>query len=221
MDGTLAAFSKTFSNKITNEDAQKIAGSGEVVAIGVGNELLSIDARQMPQKSDTIFLKVSKLTKPQYTLQIFTNAMDALNVQPYLEDTYLHTVQTLSKKDTNRIMFNVTSDAASSGTSRFRILFNASTALPVSIAPVTSELKVYPNPIKNQQINYTFNALEKGYYAAGIYNQMGQQILNQRFDHAGGSLHKTIYIDKKLATGIYYLQVSNETKQYRQRILID
>lgn len=221
MDGTLAVFSKTFSNSVGNEDAQKIAGSGEVVSIGVANELLSIDARQMPQKNDTIFLKVSKLTKPQYTLQIFTNALDAVNVQPYLEDTYLHTVQTLSTRDTNRIVFNVTPDAASSGVNRFRILFNAATALPVSVAPGKSGMKVYPNPIKDQQISFTFNALEKGYYAAVVYDQKGQQILNQRFDHAGGSLNKTIYIDKKLATGIYYLQVSNKTKQYSQRILIE
>lgn len=221
IDGTLTAFSKTFSNEIKNEDAQKIAGSAEVVAIEVGKELLSIDARQFPQKNDTIFLKASKLTKPQYTLQIFTNAMDTGTVQPYLEDTYLHTVQTLSTKDTNRIAFNVTSDAASSNANRFRILFSASAPLPVTITPTESEMKVYPNPVKNQQINFKFSQLEKGQYTVNLYNLQGQQIINKTIDHAGGSLNKIIYIDKKLPVGIYYLQVVNKAKQYTKRILIE
>ncbi|MDB5222622.1 MAG: type sorting protein, partial [Chitinophagaceae bacterium] len=221
MDGTLAAFSKSFSNEVKNEDAQKIAGSAEVIAVGVGNELLSIDARQMPQKTDTIFLKVSKLTKPQYTLQIFTHAMDTASAQPYLEDTYLHTVQTLSTNDTNRIVFNVTSDAASSGVNRFRILFSASTALPISVTPVKPEMKVFPNPIKNQQVNFKINELEKGEYTITISNQQGQQTLNNTITHPGGSLNKIIYLDKKLPGGIYYLQVANKSKQYTKSILIE
>ena len=221
IDGTLTAFSNTFSNEVKNEDAQKIPGSAEVVGVEVGKELLSIDARQLPQKNDTIFLKVSKLTKPQYTLQIFTHAMDTGTVQPYLEDTYLHTVQALSTKDTNRILFNVSSDAASSNANRFRILFSATTALPVNIITPESEMKVYPNPVRDQRISFKFNQLEKGQYTTALYNGNGQQVIYQTTDHPGGELNKIVYIDKKLPAGMYYLQVTNKTKQYSQRILIE
>ena len=221
IDGALTAFSNTFSNAVKNEDAQKIPGPGEVVSVEVGKELLSIDARQLPQKNDTVLLKISKLTKPQYTLKIFTNAMDTGTVQPYLEDTYLRTVQTLSTKDTNRILFNVTSDAASSNANRFRILFSASIALPVNINTREPEMIVYPNPVKNQQIHFKFSQLEKGQYITALYNLNGQPVISQSIDHAGGSLNKIIYIDKKLPAGIYYLQVSNKTKQYTKRILIE
>src|SRR5450759_793053 len=221
MDGTLAAFANNFSNQVGKEDASKIFGSGEAISIGVGNELLSIDARQMPQDGDTLFLKVAKLTKPQYTLQIFTNQMDTGKVQPYLDDTYLHTTRALSTKDTNRIVFNVTSDAASSNVNRFRILFSSSTSLPVNITPAQSEMKVFPNPVKYQQINFKFNELEKGEYTIILFNQQGQQILNRVINHSGGSLNQIIYLDKKLAGGMYFLQVANKSKHYSQRILIE
>jgi Secretion system C-terminal sorting domain len=221
MDGTLAAFANNFSNQVGKEDASKIFGSGEAISIGVGNELLSIDARQMPQDGDTLFLKVAKLTKPQYTLQIFTNQMDTGKVQPYLDDTYLHTTKALSTKDTNRIVFNVTSDAASSNVNRFRILFSSSTSLPVNITPAQSEMKVFPNPVKDQQINFKFNELEKGEYTIILFNQQGQQILNRVINHSGGSLNQIIYLDKKLAGGMYFLQVANKSKHYSQRILIE
>ena len=221
MDGTLAAFANNFSNQVGKEDASKIFGSGEAISIGVGNELLSIDARQMPQDGDTLFLKVAKLTKPQYTLQIFTNQMDTGKVQPYLDDTYLHTTRALSTKDTNRIVFNVTSDAASSNTDRFKIIFSTKNVLPVN-TPAQSEMKVFPNPVKkDQQINFKFNELEKGEYTIILFNEQGQQILNRVINHSGGSLNQIIYLDKKLAGGMYFLQVANKSKRYSQRILIE
>src|SRR4029077_18866149 len=134
-------FDNNFSNKIGKEDASKISGSAETISIGLDNELLSIDARQMPQKDDTLFLKVAKLTKPKYTLQIFTNKMEN-TVQPYLVDAFLKTVQPLSVTDTNRIAFNVTSDAASFNPDRFKIIFNSTSMVqPVMVNPTVSELK--------------------------------------------------------------------------------
>jgi hypothetical protein len=147
--------------------------------------------------------------------------MDTGTVQPFLEDTYLHTVQTLSTKDTSLIVFNVTSDAASSNAARFRILFSSSTALPVNIITPEPEMKVYPNPVRNQQVNIKFNQLDKGQYTTALYNINGQQLINQSFDHTGGALNKIIYIDKKLPAGIYYLQVTNKAKQFSKRILIE
>ena len=122
-DGALAAFDGNFQNSVTNEDASKIMNAAENVAIAEGNNLLSIDTRQMPKQNDTLFLNISKLTKPQYTLEIFAQQVDA-SVTPYLEDKYLKTFTPLSLTDTNHIAFNITTDATSFDGNRFRIVFD-------------------------------------------------------------------------------------------------
>ncbi len=219
-DGALAAFDNSFSNNIGKEDASKIFGSGEGLSIGVGDELLSIDARQMPKNNDTIFLKTSKLAKPEYALQIFANAMANSNLHPYLEDNYLKTTQALSLSDTNRIVFKITSDAASSDSNRFRIVFQSSNFLVINNS-VKSKLKVFPNPIKDKQINFLVNDLEKGSYTISLSNSYGQQVLKNSIDHPGSDLNKTIYIDKKLSAGIYNLNITNKNNHYTQRLLIE
>jgi hypothetical protein len=83
-------------------------------------------------------------------------------------------------------------------------------------------MKVFPNPVKkDQQINFKFNELEKGEYTIILFNEQGQQILNRVINHSGGSLNQIIYLDKKLAGGMYFLQVANKSKRYSQRILIE
>ena len=140
-DGALAAFDGNFQNSVTNEDASKIMNAAENVAIAEGNNLLSIDTRQMPKQNDTLFLNISKLTKPQYTLEIFAQQVDA-SVTPYLEDKYLKTFTPLSLTDTNHIVFNITTDATSFDGNRFRIVFDKpSTGIlttPNAVKPVKS-----------------------------------------------------------------------------------
>lgn len=219
-DGALAAFDNNFSNDVGKEDAAKIFGSAEGLSIGEGAELLSIDARQMPQAGDTIFLKTSKLTKPEYGLQIFANAMANSNAHPYLEDTYLKTSQALSLIDTNKIIFNINADASSFSIDRFRIVFQSSASLPLANA-IKPELKIFPNPVKDQQINFQLNDLEKGNYTITLNNSFAQKVLSRSIDHPGGNLNQTIYIDKKLPAGIYFLSIINKNNHYTQRILIE
>ncbi len=315
-DGTLAAFDPGFSNSVGNEDGTKIAGSAEGIAIQSDTNLLSIDARQMPGNLDTIFLNVSKLTKPQYTLQIFTNQMVNGNLQPFLEDTYLNYAQIISLTDTTFIPFNVVSGVpASSAANRFRIVFHDISVLPITFisinakqkdkdveidwtvaeesstrkyeierssdgvsfsktgevtakgsngnvsyqwldvqplsgknfyrvrgvnadgkyllskivlvnidaasTPVVSSIKVFPNPVINQQINLQLTDLPKGAYTVQLINPQGQVVLIQNINHNGGSAGQVISIPKTLAAGIYIIQVGNATTRGSQSIRIN
>ncbi len=310
-DGIIAAFDAGFSRIVGEEDASKMVSTAEGIAIANGVELLSIDARPIPQDRDTLFLNVSKLTKPEYTLQIFAQQLDGNNLKAYLEDAYLQTSQPLSLVDTNKIIFNVnTADAASSNVNRFRIVLKQLSTLPVTFTSITATpkdknaqidwtvaeqngiqkyqversvdgltftrmaevaakannttasyqwldvntvtgsnyyrvraiqadnkyffskvvvvkmdetklaIKIFPNPIKSQQINLQFNSLEKGQYSFLLLNASGQQILKQVLDHRGGSSNQSITFSKKLPAGTYYLQVINAKVSYSERVLI-
>jgi hypothetical protein len=141
-DGVVTAFDDAFSNLVSAEDASKIENSAEGIAITNAGELLSIEARKMPVNNDTLFLSIARLTKPQYTLQIFAKELGGNSVIPFLEDSYLNTTQPLSLSDTNRIDFNVDlSVAASFAPNRFRIVFHSSVVLPVRFISVKATQK--------------------------------------------------------------------------------
>lgn len=141
-DGSLAAFDSSFSNKIGKEDASKIPGTAEGIGFSNGTDLLSIDARKLPSVNDTLFLNVSKLTKAQYSLQVFANKMENAGLQAYLVDKYLNTIQSLSLTDTNWIKFDViSSNAASSAAGRFNIVFKDLNGLAGTVNSFTATKK--------------------------------------------------------------------------------
>ncbi len=315
-DGTLAAFDPSFSNSVGNEDGTKIVGNAEGIAVQNGTDLLSIEARQMPASTDTIFLNVSKLTKPQYTLQIFTNQMAGSGKQPYLVDNYLGTTQSISVTDTTIVPFSVLAGVpASSAANRFNIVFTDVAILPVHFTSITAtqknkdvdvnwnvaeesnvkkykiersndgvsfaaigevnargiagnqsyqwldvhpdagknfyrirsvdadgkfmfssivwvnidapaataaaSIKVFPNPVKDQQINLQLIDVPKGQYTVQLINAAGQQLMTKSFDHPGGTSNQVFNFNNKLPGGIYYLKLIGNDKTYLQTIYVD
>ena len=147
-DGAISAFDNSFSNSVGLEDGTKVAGSTEALSIQNGADLLSIDARKMPLNRDTIFLNMVRITRPQYTLQIFANQMAGSTLNAFLEDAYLNTSQVLTLTDTNRIVFNVTAGVpASSAANRFRIVFRDLTILPVTFRSIKAVQKASDNQV--------------------------------------------------------------------------
>jgi hypothetical protein len=140
-DGVVSAFGNSFSNSVGDEDATKMLGSNEGLSILKDSAvLLSIEQRQFPQTNDTIYLSVSKLTKPQYTLQLFAKDIPAYGLQASLVDAYLGTVQSLNITDTNNIVFDVNlAVPASFDANRFKVVFKSSGALPVIFSSVAAE----------------------------------------------------------------------------------
>lgn len=310
-DGVVAAFDNEFSNGIAAEDASKMVNTAEGLAIANTGELLSIDARKMPVHNDTLFLNVSKLTKPQYTLQIFAKELEGSTVQVFLQDRYLNTLQPISLYDTTRVDFTVSPmEPASADLNRFRIVFQSSMILPVKfisvkaaqqdknvlvkweiaeeseiskyaierstdgisfdkvgevlskgnnssetyqwldVAPLINknyyriraieisgnnilskialvnitvdvpEIRVFPNPVQNKQLNLYINAGQRGQYSLMLSDPAGRQLIKQTIDHPGGSLHRVIDVNK-IPGGLYYLEIINKNNKYVQSVMIE
>jgi hypothetical protein len=311
MDGTLAAFDDRFANEIGNEDASKILKSGEGLAIELQSELLSIDARKMPEQGDTLLLNIARLSKPQYRLQIFAKQMENSTLEAYLEDSHLKTSRLLSLTDTNYITYTYNNSiAASYHVNRFQIVFRQSGDLSDVITsikaekenrqvrvswdvssengiekyevqraedgngftklgevsasgnntpgsyqwidnnPVTGanhyrirlvkddgsvffsktvtailgeekpELKIYPNPVQNYEMNVQFMNLEKGKYTARLINAKGQIVMDRLFDYDGGSANQRFQISRQNAAGVYFFLLSNGKVKLSQPIFI-
>jgi hypothetical protein len=140
-DGAVEAYNAAFSSDVNDDDAIKMIGNSESVSIVNGANFLSINARPFHQSNDTLALNLTRITKPQYTLEIFAQQLDTTTLQPYLIDNYLNTKQPLSLIDTNHIVFNVTSDAASYGSNRFKIVYELLNALPVKFTTIAATKK--------------------------------------------------------------------------------
>lgn len=141
-DGSIIAFDSSFSNTVTDDDGIKMTSSTEAIGIANGAETLSIEARQIPVHNDTIHLHLARLTRAQYTLQVFAKDMMNAGVAAYLLDGYLGTEQLLSVADTNNVTFSInTSIAASSAWSRFKIVFKQAGTLPVNYTSITATKK--------------------------------------------------------------------------------
>ena len=126
-DGTLEAVDDVFNNSKGKEDATKFFNTQEGICINDNNDLLSINGKKNLDNNDSIQLNLFRLKKSNYTFEIFTQNFESQNVQPYLQDNYLNTLQALSIADTNLISFNVNQDiAASFGINRFKIVFKNS-----------------------------------------------------------------------------------------------
>ena len=121
--------------------------------------------------------------------------------------------------DTNRIIFNVTSDAGSFDANRFRIVFGK-TDMHQIVPEKKSEMKVFPNPVKDQ-IHLQLTNIEKGEYALRMINSQGQQVLSQVIIHDGTSANVIISFNKKFPAGIYFLQLANKKDNYRKNIFIE
>ena len=144
-DGAVVALDASFDNAIGKEDATKFLTSNEGVAIKNSNTILSIDGRNNINLNDSINLNTYRLSKPQYSWQIFFQNFESQNLQPFLEDKFLNSSIALSTSDTNWISFNINrNDANSTHISRFNIVFKPKTTLSGTLIDLKAT-KVYNN----------------------------------------------------------------------------
>jgi len=90
----------------------------------------------------------------------------------------------------------------------------------VVIGGGTSSINIYPNPVTNHRFVLQMSNLAEGKYSLVIYNNLGQQIMNQEIDHAGGSASQTIMLPPGTAKGEYHLQLLETGVQMNKTMIV-
>lgn len=134
-DGFLVFFSEEFPNAISSEDSYKFSNPDENIGVLTHGTVLSIEGRQPIATSDTVFMKVWQLTRPDYSFKVMLKNFDP-SIQTYLYDAYLHTNTLINNPDGTIVPFKINSDSASIATERFKIVFKNASALPVELSAV-------------------------------------------------------------------------------------
>jgi hypothetical protein len=91
----------------------------------------------------------------------------------------------------------------------------------VVIGGGSSSINIYPNPVTNHRFVLQMTNVAAGKYALEIYNTLGQLILNQSIDHAGGSASQTIQLPSGTAHGEYHLKLIGTGTQMNKMITVE
>jgi fibronectin-binding autotransporter adhesin len=140
-DGALVLFGNGYSNAVDGDDATKMPNLDENMAIARGSRQMSIERRAMPSLDDTVHIKLWQLASRDYVLKLDANDLDP-SMAAYIQDSYLGTETMLGLQGSTQVTFTANSSiAASMAANRFRILFRAPGALPVSITSIRAYQK--------------------------------------------------------------------------------
>ena len=70
-------------------------------------------------------------------------------------------------------------------------------------------ISIYPNPVRDGQLSFHSDDLQKGNYQLVLYNASGQEVYKQPFSHAGGVVSEMIALPATLQSGYYILQLKD------------
>lgn len=170
IDATKAVFSADYTNELGLGDAAKLEAAGENIAWFRNNTKLAIDAAAPVTTSDELAMKTLRLgANKNYTFKIQTTNFDT-DLTPYLVDNFLNTQTAISTSEVYLANFSTTSNVASYGEDRFKIVFQTSA---LSTDDFVKNIKLYPNPAKAGGSFYIDGITEA---TVLVYNVVGQNI---------------------------------------------
>jgi autotransporter-associated beta strand protein len=170
IDATKAVFNTEYTNELGLGDAAKLEAAGENIAWYRNNTKLAIDAAAPVTTSDELAMKTLRLgANKNYTFKINTTNFDT-DLTPYLVDNFLNTQTQISTSEVYLANFSTTSNVASYGEDRFKIVFQNSTLDNDDFA---NNIKLYPNPAKAGGSFYIDGITEA---TVSVYNVVGQTI---------------------------------------------
>lgn len=205
-DGILAIFDANEKVQVDGADARKMSNFGENMSINNHGDLLAIEKRPLFNQ-DTLHINTTGLTNRLYSLRFnpsqFQNASSAL-----LIDHYTHSTQSIPLQSVSEYAFTIDANAQSKGPNRFDVVFEQA-ALQIATTKKLMAIELYPNPVSEGVINISMHQQKEGNYTVSIVNALGAEIQKENWHHSNGDQIHSINVNK-LASGIYYLKISNE-----------
>lgn len=91
----------------------------------------------------------------------------------------------------------------------------------VKIGGSTSNIDVYPNPVKNKSLTVRLINQNKGIYTVKLFNNSGLLVYKKTIEHDGGSALQTLQLNSTIIRGLYQLQVSNGGTTVTRKVVCD
>lgn len=90
--------------------------------------------------------------------------------------------------------------------------------LSVSIGGTTQSLRLYPNPVKGNQVTISMSNVKRGQYTLRVINTAGQDIHRQTINNQSSSMTQTLDLPSTIKPGVYNMVITGsdyrETKTF-------
>ncbi|HYC29737.1 MAG TPA: T9SS type A sorting domain-containing protein, partial [Chitinophagaceae bacterium] len=160
------------------------------------------------EKNNGVQIEWSNLTEKDvagYTIERSANGTDFASIGQQLPT---------SNQD-DRADYTAFDAAPQSGTNYYRIKAEETTGkivyskvLSVSLGLTTQNLRLYPNPVKGNQVNISLSNVRNGQYDLRVVNMSGQDVLKQRINSQGSTITQTIDLPSTVAPGVYNMVIT-------------
>jgi hypothetical protein len=216
-DALLIQFDSENSNEINSNGANKFTNLDENFATKNNTTLLSIERRALPQAEEIVPLHVNQYRNANYT--IVAEASNIEGVTPFLLDNFTQTYTEIPATGVVTYNYSVlSSDAQSVSSSRFNIVFKASSTLDVKSNELESGLKLYPNLVKDGWFMMSSSSDIQN-IEIEIFNVLGQKIPFKTTNIDANTLK--IETSKSAAKGVYWVKMKHDGRISTQKIIVN
>ncbi|HWY36238.1 MAG TPA: T9SS type A sorting domain-containing protein, partial [Nitrosopumilaceae archaeon] len=73
-----------------------------------------------------------------------------------------------------------------------------------------NRIRIFPNPVMEDEVSIQFNELQPGNYAIQLSNTLGRRMIQQNVTITGHSQTEIIHIPGYIAQGFYYIRILDE-----------
>jgi len=214
-DGFVVTFDSSYSNDVDEYDALKMTNLDENMGLMNSGSLLSFESRNLPTASDILPISLTQYRNTNYTYKVEVDGISG--VTAYLVDKYANTRTALENDATTSVSFQVDpAIAESSMANRFDVVFES--ALGTEETAFAKGIRVYPNPVTDNQFFVTLPEATEGKLVLKIANLLGQEVYSEELNVS----EKTIKIQPATAlqSGIYLVRVSNGNETTAKKIIV-
>ena len=217
-DGSVATFNGTTPLTFTTSGNDSIFGR---YAIATASPTL------VPVKIGT----VSAALQANKSIKVSWNSYTETNVSKYIvegsvDGNNFATKGSLTARGAAQYSF--TDLTPSAGTNYYRIKAidvngKATYSAVVSVKQtglVNTNIAVYPNPVKNKQLNFVLST-DAANYTLKVTSILGQSVVARTISHNGGTASYSVALPSNVAKGTYFVKLSNGKDQLTKTITVE
>ncbi|TXK72854.1 T9SS type A sorting domain-containing protein [Mesonia sp. K4-1] len=215
IDGVIINFNSNFENTVDAGDAAKLFNLDENLAVKNGNDLLSIENKELPVAGDELQLANYTYRGKDYQFKIHVSEFNMLNASLY--DAYLDIYTPLQNNNSTWVSFSVDENLpASIDPNRFKIVFDEN-SLDATSDHWVSNFQLYPNPSMGDVVYIKGENFLGNKVSIEIYDVVGNRVSEKKYSDSSSD---TLAINvSSLADGIYIVKVNSQGKSFSKKLL--
>ena len=123
LDGVLITYNNEYTNEINEQDAVKLKGFTENIAVSKNKQLLAIERRQPVTEDETVFFNLSQLKIRTYTLELAATNIEQPGLCALLEDNFTGKIIPVNLAGKTKYSFNVINESGSYASDRLHLVY--------------------------------------------------------------------------------------------------